>query len=300
VVTIENSGNLTPAEFAAGIRKTWGVGDSAANDGLVVLVDVERRRTEMAAGSGLQLDGLDGVAASGNTLFRVGEFDRGILTVIGALDTLLSNAPAAGTPDSGSTQTTHTAAAATTQAPPPATTMPTTTTHPAVTHVQGADSPLSIGPLEIGIGFSEAAAALGDPSATGTDEWGDPIYQWQLPGSASITYSSGSLVASCDPAGGTTIALPGGLSLCGSTLAELVDYLGDPHLIDSGEGQVHYTYDSAGNPWTVDSPGDPEYSIKAAAGPLDQISGYPSPDILPYAQAGDELLTWYWVYSSYY
>lgn len=92
VVVVETSGELSPYDFAVGLGNTWGVGDPIRNDGIVVLVAVEERRTEIVTGSGLILDGLDSVAAAGNPPFRAGDFDTGVEAIIDALGEVIREA----------------------------------------------------------------------------------------------------------------------------------------------------------------------------------------------------------------
>ncbi|MCB2223665.1 MAG: TPM domain-containing protein [Actinobacteria bacterium] len=94
VVVIGSSGSLSPREFAEGLGNTWGVGDAAANDGIVVLVAIGERRTEIVTGSGLTLGGLDDVAAAGNSFFGAGDYDGGISAILGSLDALLAGGAA--------------------------------------------------------------------------------------------------------------------------------------------------------------------------------------------------------------
>ncbi|NIR35636.1 MAG: hypothetical protein GWN07_06470, partial [Actinobacteria bacterium] len=61
------SGSRTPRALAEAIGNTWGVGDPGLDDGIVVLVALEERRTEIVTGSGLTLSGLTSVASAGNT-----------------------------------------------------------------------------------------------------------------------------------------------------------------------------------------------------------------------------------------
>jgi uncharacterized membrane protein YgcG len=90
VVVIPTSGSLTPKEFAEGIGNTWGVGDAERNDGIVVLVALAERRTEIVTGPGVDIDGLEDIASSGNPYFANGDFNGGVAAILTALDVRLS------------------------------------------------------------------------------------------------------------------------------------------------------------------------------------------------------------------
>ena len=96
VVVAADSDGLDPHDFAAGLGDAWGVGDPARNDGIVVLVSLAERRTEIVTGDGLTIDGLDSVAESGNAYFADGDFSGGLIAIITTLDARLSGVPAGG------------------------------------------------------------------------------------------------------------------------------------------------------------------------------------------------------------
>jgi len=93
VVIISTSGGLTPREFAEGLGNTWSVGEAGVDDGIVVLVALAERRTEIVTGGGLSLAGLDAVASAADSFFGTGDFDGGLAAIIGSLDSVLSNGP---------------------------------------------------------------------------------------------------------------------------------------------------------------------------------------------------------------
>ncbi|MFH2073562.1 MAG: TPM domain-containing protein, partial [Actinomycetota bacterium] len=95
VVVIDTSGSMTPRQFAEGIGNTWGVGQAGVDDGIVILVALAERRTEIVTGSGLTLSesALTAVASSANSFFGAGDFDGGISAVLGSLDVLLAGGP---------------------------------------------------------------------------------------------------------------------------------------------------------------------------------------------------------------
>ncbi len=86
VVTVTESPSGSPLEFANALGNEWGVGDAQRQDGIVVLVDVNNRRTEMTAGPGVpQLDSTR-VTGAGNSFFKRGDFDSGIIAIVGSLE----------------------------------------------------------------------------------------------------------------------------------------------------------------------------------------------------------------------
>ena len=85
VVIVADTGTIDPRTFAVELRNTWGVGDSDRDDGIVVVVALAQRRIEIVTGSGLRIDRLDEVAATGNWAFADGDFDRGLQAIIKSL-----------------------------------------------------------------------------------------------------------------------------------------------------------------------------------------------------------------------
>ncbi len=88
VVVVGGTGGRSAEEFASGLGDTWGVGDPAANDGVVVLIDTGGRVTWIQHGPGLNDVSVDWgtLAEVGNPSFRDGDFDGGILAILSALD----------------------------------------------------------------------------------------------------------------------------------------------------------------------------------------------------------------------
>ncbi|MFO7549494.1 MAG: TPM domain-containing protein [Acidimicrobiia bacterium] len=91
VVVVPDSQGLDPRRFAEELGNTWGVGSAERNDGVVVLVSLAERRTEIVTGSGLEIpDGeLSFVASLGDSFFADGDFDGGIAAIAGGLDQVL-------------------------------------------------------------------------------------------------------------------------------------------------------------------------------------------------------------------
>jgi hypothetical protein len=98
VVTVTDSAPESPAEFAQNLGNEWGVG-GPDQDGIVVLVDITARRTEVRTGAGLTIDG-SRVAGAGDSFFGVGDFATGLLAIVGSLEQALED-EAAGITDSG-------------------------------------------------------------------------------------------------------------------------------------------------------------------------------------------------------
>jgi len=82
VVLVTTTGAIDPPTFATDLGNTWGVGDRDRDDGIVVLVTLTERRTEIVTGSGLFLEGVDELAAAGNGFFADGDFDGGVIAII--------------------------------------------------------------------------------------------------------------------------------------------------------------------------------------------------------------------------
>jgi hypothetical protein len=91
-VTVAESPHGTPLEFAQDLGNAWGVGDPERNDGIVILVDLGNRRTEMTAGSGVPELDYSRVTGAANSFFGRGDFDNGIFAIIGSLEQELSGA----------------------------------------------------------------------------------------------------------------------------------------------------------------------------------------------------------------
>lgn len=87
VVTVTDSRGEDPADFAAALGNAWGVG-GPAQDGVVVLVDIGARRTEVKPASGLPMsdDAATRVAGAANSFFGVGDFEGGLLAIVGSLE----------------------------------------------------------------------------------------------------------------------------------------------------------------------------------------------------------------------
>jgi len=85
VVIVADSGSMSPADFAAELGNAWGVGDADRNDGIVVLVSLAERRTEVVTGPGVSLPESD-IAEAGNSYFADGDFDLGIIAIVQSIE----------------------------------------------------------------------------------------------------------------------------------------------------------------------------------------------------------------------
>jgi uncharacterized membrane protein YgcG len=84
MVTVMDSSPESPAEFAQNLGNEWGIG-GPEQDGVVVLVDIAARRTEVRTGDGLTLNA-ERIAGAGNSFFGVGDFEGGVLAIVGSLE----------------------------------------------------------------------------------------------------------------------------------------------------------------------------------------------------------------------
>ncbi|MGI9647886.1 MAG: TPM domain-containing protein, partial [Acidimicrobiia bacterium] len=87
VVLVPSIGGWSIKRFAQELGDTWGVGSSERDDGVVVIVDVGGRNTWVELGDGLNdfpRDPSD-LAALGNSGFRNGNFDAGVLAILAGL-----------------------------------------------------------------------------------------------------------------------------------------------------------------------------------------------------------------------
>ena len=89
VVIASSTRGEAPEEFAANLANAWGVGDPREQNGIVVLVAIDERRTEVVTQEGVDLPGR-AIANSGRSFFGAGDFEAGVLAIIGAIDQVLS------------------------------------------------------------------------------------------------------------------------------------------------------------------------------------------------------------------
>jgi len=89
IVIVSDSRGRAPTRFAADLGNAWGVGDAARDDGIVVLISVDERYTAVATGPGVTVNE-EVAAAVARPFFSDGDFEGGILAIIGFLDQSLS------------------------------------------------------------------------------------------------------------------------------------------------------------------------------------------------------------------
>ena len=75
VVTVAQSPYGSPLEFAQDLGNAWGVGDADRQDGIVILIDIANRRTEMTAGPGVPELDYTRVTGAATSFFGRGDFD---------------------------------------------------------------------------------------------------------------------------------------------------------------------------------------------------------------------------------
>jgi uncharacterized protein len=101
VVITQSSGNMSPRELAEDIGNTWGVGDAERNDGIVVLVALDERRTEIVTGPGAALadDEADFAAGLADSFFGAGDYDGGISAILGGIQQFIGDGQEPGEPE---------------------------------------------------------------------------------------------------------------------------------------------------------------------------------------------------------
>ena len=106
IVIVDGTGGQSVEQFAIDLGDAWGVGDPQRNDGLVIVVDLDERLTTVQHGAGLNEvpRNFDSIAAVADSFFANGDFDGGLLAIIGSLDEALSAFAAGETSSNGSVQ----------------------------------------------------------------------------------------------------------------------------------------------------------------------------------------------------
>ncbi len=89
VVIASSTRGEEPEEFAANLANAWGVGDPSEQNGILVLVAIDERRTEVVTQEGVDLPGR-AIANAGRSFFGAGDFEAGVLAIIGAVDQVLA------------------------------------------------------------------------------------------------------------------------------------------------------------------------------------------------------------------
>ncbi|MGA7271715.1 MAG: TPM domain-containing protein, partial [Acidimicrobiia bacterium] len=101
VVTVQDTGGTDPRKFAEELGNTWGVGDPNKNDGVVVLVAISQRRTEIVTGPGAFLSDstLSSIASLGDDFFANGNFDGGLSAILASLQQQYTTGPPVTSPE---------------------------------------------------------------------------------------------------------------------------------------------------------------------------------------------------------
>ena len=89
IVVVTDSRGRSPADFAVEIADAWGVGDPVENNGVLVLVSLDERRTEIVTQDNVEVPG-DIVAGAARSFFTAGDFQGGLLAIVGTLEQALA------------------------------------------------------------------------------------------------------------------------------------------------------------------------------------------------------------------
>ena len=89
VVVVQDSRGANPADFAADLADAWGVGDPVEDNGILVLVSLDERRTEVVTQDGISVPG-NAIAGSARSFFSAGDFEGGLLAIVGAVEQSLA------------------------------------------------------------------------------------------------------------------------------------------------------------------------------------------------------------------
>lgn len=84
VVVVDNTRGHDPAAFATTIGELWGVGDDVAQNGVVLLIALAEGRTELAAQTGVTIDG-SAVADVGRPFLAADDIDGALIAMVGAI-----------------------------------------------------------------------------------------------------------------------------------------------------------------------------------------------------------------------
>ena len=100
VVTVRNTGNLIPKDFATKLLNLWGIGKKDKDNGVLVLLATDDRRIEVETGygvEGLLPDGKIGGILDNNVVpeFKQGEFGKGLLAGVQAMADVIAKGESA-------------------------------------------------------------------------------------------------------------------------------------------------------------------------------------------------------------
>ena len=90
LIVVDDSRGQDPRDFAVGIGDSWGVGSPDTEDGIVILVDLDARRTELVTQSRISLPA-ERITGAGNSFFGVGKWDAGLIAIVGSLEQALED-----------------------------------------------------------------------------------------------------------------------------------------------------------------------------------------------------------------
>jgi hypothetical protein len=89
VVVVQDSRGANPADFAVDLADAWGVGDPVEENGILVLVSLDERRTEVVTQDAISVPG-SAIAGSARSFFSAGDFEGGLLAIVGAVEQSLA------------------------------------------------------------------------------------------------------------------------------------------------------------------------------------------------------------------
>jgi uncharacterized membrane protein YgcG len=86
-----------PADFAVDLANAWGVGDPVEENGILILVSLDERPTEVVTQVGITVPG-SAIADSARTFFSADDFEGGLLAIVESLDAMVAAEPEAAPP----------------------------------------------------------------------------------------------------------------------------------------------------------------------------------------------------------
>ncbi len=89
IVVVQDSRGANPADFASDLANAWGVGDPVEQNGILVLVSLDERRTEVVTQDAISLPG-SAIAGSARSFFGAGDFEGGLLAIVGSVEQALA------------------------------------------------------------------------------------------------------------------------------------------------------------------------------------------------------------------
>jgi uncharacterized membrane protein YgcG len=89
LVVVTDSRGREPEAFAEELANEWGVGDPVAENGILVLVSLNERRTEVVVQDNVAVPG-DVIAGSARSFFAAGDFQGGLNAIVGTLEQALA------------------------------------------------------------------------------------------------------------------------------------------------------------------------------------------------------------------